>query len=325
MAHELDFSRGRAACMVTGEAAWHRLGVVIEKAATSEEAIKLAELDFPVDQCEMFASQKEGGSVWVPDAVANVRRDTGAVLGVVGRRYRVFQNAEAFDFMDSLVGEKLAMYETAGALKGGRRVWMMARIPKEYRVGDDVVHPYVLLTNSHDGSQALRMIPTTVRVVCQNTLNLALSRASGGLRIMHTQSLKARVADARRNLGIIMQRHDRFGEEMKALAAKPLASGEAEQYFRKLFPQETYEQRQRNADTYRKILRNFDNPRNTLPGIKHTAWAAYNAVSEWADHDRKAKGKTATARDDNRLHSIWFGAAAELKQNAWELALTLAV
>ncbi len=133
-------------------------------------------------------------TVDVPSRVANVRSDTHSVLGVVGKTYRVFQNVEAFDFMDTLVGEKLAMYETAGALRQGKRIWMLARIPKEYRVGDDVVQPYVLLSNAHDGTQALRMIPTTVRGVAIGVLARnrdvpsldAISRAIEGERIAMT-------------------------------------------------------------------------------------------------------------------------------------------
>ena len=169
MAHAIDETTGLAAVFVTGEPAWHKLGKTIEKAASSAEAIGLAGLDWRVEQWPVraFDPDQPTTEAAMPDTVANVRADTKAVLGVVGKRYRVFQNHEAFDFMDGLVGDKLAMYETAGSLHGGKRVWMMARIPKEYRAGaDDLIKPYVLLTNTHDGSQALRMIPTTVRVVC---------------------------------------------------------------------------------------------------------------------------------------------------------------
>ncbi|HVT87735.1 MAG TPA: DUF932 domain-containing protein [Tepidisphaeraceae bacterium] len=137
MAHEIDQTTGKAAVFVTGEPAWHRLGTVIEQATTSAQAIGLAGLDWNVAQWPVraFGPDNLGAGADIPDVVANVRTDTKAVLGVVGRRYRVFQNREAFDFMDALVGDKLAMYETAGSLHGGKRVWMMARIPKEYRAG----------------------------------------------------------------------------------------------------------------------------------------------------------------------------------------------
>jgi phage/plasmid-like protein (TIGR03299 family) len=328
MAHEIDRSTGRAAVFVTGEPAWHRLGTVISHAVDSAEAIQLAGLDWEVQPWPLLAYEPgpatdERRTQKVAGAVANVRTDTGAVLGVVSAGYRVFQNREAFDFMDELVGEQLAMYETAGALKGGRRVWMLARVPKEYRVGqDDLVRPYVLLTNSHDGSMALRMIPTTVRVVCQNTLSLALRRAgSEGVVITHHESLQARVREAREKLGLLTKRFDRFGAEIQALVRQPLSSTELAGYFDGLIPVESEKARQKVRDAW---LTNWYGERNNLPGIRGSAWAAYNAVSEWADHQRRVRGSTELEKADNRLTSIWFGSSHRLKQQAFDRALELA-
>jgi phage/plasmid-like protein (TIGR03299 family) len=332
VAHEIDQTTGRAAVFVTGEPAWHRLGTVIELATTSAEAIGLAGLDWRVEQWPVraFDPDNSGVEAGIPDTVANVRTDTKAVLGVVGRRYRVFQNHEAFDFMDGLVGDKLAMYETAGSLHGGKRVWMMASIPKEYRAGpDDLIKPYVLLTNTHDGSQALRMIPTTVRVVCQNTLNLAL-RESGveGLTISHHPRLESRIAEARAKLGIIAARFDKFDDELHAMLAKNLTVTEAGGYFRGLsgaeLPGQSARQKKSREQIFGQMLGNFDNDRNTLPGVKHTAWGAYNAVSEWADHQRKYRGASPADKLDRQLDSVWFGQSHQLKQAAYHGALELA-
>src|SRR5262249_6104730 len=151
-------STGAAAVFVTGTPAWHKLGKVIEAAATSAEAIRLAGLDWEVEQWPLVAcgpataAELAGRYLPCPGTFGNVRTSTNALPSVVSRDYRVFQNGEAFDFMDAIVGEGLARYETAGALKGGRRVWMLAKMPQDVRVtGDDVVHPYILLTNAHDG------------------------------------------------------------------------------------------------------------------------------------------------------------------------------
>ncbi|HXE54616.1 MAG TPA: DUF932 domain-containing protein, partial [Tepidisphaeraceae bacterium] len=266
----------------------------------------------------------------IPGFVANVRTDTKVVLGVLGKRYRVFQNRDAFDFMDALVGDKLAMYETAGSLHGGRRVWMLARIPKEYRAGsDDLIQPYVLLTNTHDGSQALRMIPTTVRVVCQNTLNLALSQSgTEGLTISHHPRLETRIAEAQAKLGIIAARFDQFDAELHAMLAKDLSAAEADGYFADLSgvnaPSQTDRQKKGRQEVYGKMLANFDNERNTLAGIRHTAWAAYNAVSEWADHQRRYRGGDAAEKLNRRLDSVWFGSSHQIKQAAYQGALELA-
>ncbi len=371
MSHEIDTTTGKAACFVTKEPAWHRLGKVIREAATSAEAIKLAGLDWTIEQWELQAHAVRGGESQTancPSRVANVRTDTNAVLGVVGRSYRVFQNAEAFDFMDGIVGEKLAMYETAGALKGGKRIWMLARIPKEYRVGEDVVKPYVLLTNTHDGSRALRMLPTTVRVVCNNTLSLALGQSASheGLSIYHWPKLESRVTEARKKLGVISSRLDQFGEEMQALSDRKLSAAETKDYFRGLFPTQTQAadhaqrgmsidetalldrmldvqqeedevvddllaghyaateaQGKRNAKILESVLANYEGERNTLPGIKHSAWSAFNSVSEWADHEKTVRGKGQAERDENRVNSIWFGSANKVKQEAYAAALDL--
>ncbi len=333
MAHEIDVSAGIPAVFVTGTPPWHKLGKVIEQAATSAEAIGLAGLDWTVEKWPVQALGVEGEgerAVVVPGAFATVRTDTKRALGVVGAGYRVFQNREAFDFMDALVGDKLALYETAGSLHDGRRVWMLARIPKEYRAGsDDLIKPYVLLTNTHDGSQALRMIPTTVRVVCQNTLNLALREAgSDGLSITHHPNLESRVKEARQKLGILAARFDTFDAELHAMLAKDLSAPEADGYFRDLsgvrLPHLSDRQKKSRETAYGQMVANFDNARNALPGIRHTAWGAYNAVSEWADHQKNYRGRTEADRLNNKLNSIWFGGSHQLKQAAYESALQLA-
>ena len=199
MSHELDITTGQPAVFVTGEPAWHKLGTVVANAVTSAQAIELARLNWEVEQWELKAFDRElGKEALVPGKYANVRKDTGKVLGVVSENYRIFQNVVCFRFVDALVTDRLAMFETAGALKDGRVVWMLARIPTEYMAGSqDAIQPYILLTNSHDGSKALRIFPTTIRVVCQNTLTLALQNGLGeGLSIRHRPSLSERVAEA---------------------------------------------------------------------------------------------------------------------------------
>lgn len=329
MAHEIDQTTGKAAIFVTGEPAWHQLGTVVSEAQTSDAALKLAGLDWTVEQWPLLAQcprLHEGRSeMTVPSMVANVRSDTQAVLGVVGAGYKPFQNVEAFQFFDALVGEKLAMYETAGALKGGKRVWILARLPQEVRIkGDDIVKPYVLLSNGHDGSMALRMLPTTVRVVCQNTLNLALGRASSseGLVIYHYESLTRRVEDAREKLAIVQRRVSEFTVEAQALAATEVSSDDLNAYFESLLPDQSDKSQQKMLEAW---LANFEAETNTLPGIRGTLWAAYNAVSEWADHQKVTRGANEMDRLDNRLNSIWFGSANTIKQQAYAAALEIAI
>ncbi len=274
MEHETDLTTGTAAVFVTAHPAWHGLGRCIEHAATSADAIGLAGLDWAVHHWSVRAFDPEHHSTdaGIPATVAIVNTDTRAVLGVVARRYRVFHNREAFDFMDALVGDELAMDETAGSLHGGRRVWMLARIPAEYRAGPgDLVRPYVLLTNTHDGTQAFRMIPTKVRVVCQNTLNLALREGGvDGLSISHHPRLEGRLAETRAEPGIIAARFDRF-VEMHAMLAKNLSVAQAGGYCRGLagadLPATSQRQKNGRERVLGQLLANFDTDRNTLPGF----------------------------------------------------------
>jgi phage/plasmid-like protein (TIGR03299 family) len=355
MAHEIDQSTGRAAVFVTGQPAWHGLGTVVSEAQTSAEAIGLAGLGWQVEKwpLQTYGLDRHGSALVldVEDQYATVRTDTGAVLGVVSGQYRVFQNREAFSFLDELVGEKLARYETAGALRDGRRVWMLAKLPQELRVGntDDVIEPYLLLANSHDGSLALRIIPTTVRVVCANTLNLALGKAgSTGVTIRHLDSLEDRVQEAREHLGVFVDRIERFQDEVDALATTTLTDSQAKTYFSEVFDlpapgrlldrmldsqedrgqfmkelltnYEARSERQRQADArlLDALMEGFHGEKNCLPGIEGSAWAALNAVTDYADHEGRGAGT------DSRLNSAWFGEANALKQRAFTAALQLA-
>jgi len=331
------------------------LGKVIDQAATSAQAIGLAGLDWAVEKWPMQALYVEGETektVPVPATFATVRTDLKRVLGIVSAGYRVFQNREAFDFMDALVGDKLAMYETAGSLHDGRRVWMLARIPKEYRAGkEDLVRPYVLLTNAHDGTQALRMIPTTIRVVCQNTLNIALGAYDKKrLVVRHTQSLKGKIALARQHLGVVHEKVDQFEHEAQALHAVSMKETQVRGYVEQFFPTkvkpdftdgkallqtivanrqqsdnvmrdllaahyaETERIAKRNAAILEQVLANH--AKDPAAG---TAWGAFNAVSEYADHQKKYQSA------DSRLSSVWFGAGNDLKLDAYAAALAMAV
>jgi len=334
MSHEIDQSTGQAAVFVTGDPPWHGLGKVISHAATSQEALQLAGLDWNVEQWPLTASRGQHSQP-APHHVANVRSDTNKLLGVVSERYKIFQNREAIEFMDALVNEKLAMYETAGSLSDGRRVWMLARLPaKLWATPHDEIHPYVLLTNNHDGLGSLRLIPTTVRVVCQNTLNLALGHAGrSGLAIRHSANLAQRVAEAREKLGIVTERLHDFRCELKALVGSEVSVLRLQEYFDGLSEQliplstatpEPSEIINRRRDLQRRWEENFENPRNTLDNARGSWWGAFNAVSEWADHQRTFAGTTDLARRQRRLASVWFGDSDRIKQEAFASAKNMA-
>lgn len=174
---------------------WHGLGKIVQDAPTSEEAIRLAGLDWEVAQEEMFTAN----GVKVPDAYANVRTSDNSVLGVVGNRYEIVQNSEAFSFTDALLGEGVR-YETAGSLKDGKVIWLLAKLPEEYKILGDPVETYLTFTNSFDGSGAIKVAVSGVRVVCANTLNACLKQAKRTWSARHTGSINSKMEQARETL-----------------------------------------------------------------------------------------------------------------------------
>ena len=174
---------------------WHSLGVPVSDSPTSEDAIRLAGLDWRVDSQPIFLQN----GTQIPDAYANVRSSDNSVLGVVGNRYQIVQNADAFSFTDALLGEGVK-YETAGSLCNGKVVWMLAKLPEKYKVLGDEVTPYVVFTNTHDGSGAVKVAMTPVRIVCQNTLNAGLRQAKRTWTARHTGNIDAKLDDAMNTL-----------------------------------------------------------------------------------------------------------------------------
>lgn len=196
MAHDLDIAADGTARMFSaeGKTPWHGLGNVVDSVATAKEALHLSGLDWEVMKVPQYASFFNNGeyhTVEVPDTFATVRNVDNKILGTVKDRYQIMQNQEAFDFMDTVVGEGAAAYHTAGALDGGRKVWILVKLPGEVLVRvkghDDITEKYGLLYNSHDGKTMAALKVTPVRVVCQNTLNLAMR--GGAFNIRHTQNM----------------------------------------------------------------------------------------------------------------------------------------
>ena len=177
------------------ETPWHGLGRIIMDAPASREALELAGLDWQVESRNIYS----GTGAMIPGYRANVRSTDDAVLGVVSDRYRIVQNEEAFQFTDDLLGEGVT-YETAGSLQGGKKVWMLARLPRKYLIAGDQVEPSLVIFNSHDGSSGVKVAMTPIRVVCQNTLNLALNTAKRSWTARHTENVLLRVQDARETL-----------------------------------------------------------------------------------------------------------------------------
>lgn len=324
--------------------AWHGLGRVLDHPMTSEEAIAEAQLDWTVEQFPVFAGMPEavpdgnGGMVEETEYVelphrANVRSDNGTVLGVVSAAYKVVQNGEAFAFLDALVQDEVLRYESAFSLSGGKRVVIVARMPRLATIveGDEIA-PYIMLSTSHDGGGGVELGPTAVRVVCQNTYNMAME--AGGIRrltIMHTSGIMDRLARARDLLGLADGSFRRHTEDCRRLAATNLARAAWLEYLdvivpplRAIDPDHTPRREKAIAETRERILGLYDNdPCQQMDGVRGTAWAAYNAVSQHVDHLPR-RGATERARSEARFRVTQQGTGHAIKQRAFAAARKLA-
>lgn len=308
--------------MVVGDRLWQRFGVSLDHPATSAEAIVKSGLDWSVRREPVFdARGKE-----IPRLRAVVRTDRLETLGVVGHRYAELQNGEAFAFMDHLVGDGKAVYETAGALDRGRQVWLLARIPGDVWVtSEDPVGKYLLLTNSHDGQSPLRALFTPIRVWCKNTLRAALAQGkASGVSIRHVGNILEKAEEAKRLLGISEKYFDSFGEEAQAFAGRDLLRQEAARYFEELIPSPKEGDPTRAQVTRETLLRLFEAGKgNDLPSVRGTLWAALNAVTEFVDHERPTRAKEGESEHLKRFQSAQFGSGAVLRARAWEMAQSM--
>jgi phage/plasmid-like protein (TIGR03299 family) len=221
----LDTSNGRVAVFsANGVLPWHGLGVVVKGSATSAEAIRHASLDWQVGKQELYYIDHTGTQRKAKDIYGIVRQDTGEILGSVGSRYKPIQNSEGFDFLDGVLNEFGAKYETAGSLYGGKKVWMLAHLPEQgFTInGGDRQEPYVIFENCHDGTGAAAVYPTAVRVVCANTFRMAHKDKAKGLSIRHTGDVKDKIAAAQAALNIAVNDFAEYKEKAEYLYSKQL-------------------------------------------------------------------------------------------------------
>jgi phage/plasmid-like protein (TIGR03299 family) len=227
------------------------------------------------------------------------------------------------------------MYETAGSIRGGALVWALVRLPGELRIAntDDVVRPFILVCNSHDGSVAFRALNTSVRVVCSNTLTLAFRTAgTDSIAVKHTERIHDRIADAQEVLGLAITEHRRFEAHMNILADRKLRKREFESYLDKVLgPSSKQEWKDESGEVghelsaaRQQITANFDHDLQRLKGIEHSAWSAFNSVSQYVDWERPTRGTAGRDRDERRFASMMFQGGADLKRRAWSAALATA-
>ena len=310
--------------MYVNQPAWHGLGTRLHDHATSAEAMQAAGLDWGVELAPLLASpspETAGGNLRTVERYRAVVRTTdGKPLGVVGKRYVPVQNADTFAAFDQLAQTGEITYETAGALDGGRRIWVLAKLPGQIIevAPDDATECYLLLVNSHDGSGALRILFTPTRVVCQNTLALALHAGQRhGAAVRHTASAPQRIKEAQATLMLAHAYYEDFAHIARRLVETPCDDRDLTRLLDALLPVDPAEPAPRTVKARENILALFTIG-EAQRGIRGTAWAALNAVVEFVDHHRPTRGKDQVGRNEARLASAWFGTGAALKQRAYD-------
>jgi len=325
MAHNLEFNeqKGTVSFATAKEPAWHNLGQVVDKAMTTAEAIELANLDFEVIKKPTFIefekTNKKGEVVSVekienPKSFATVRTDTRQILGTVGDEYTILQNRDAFKFFDPILDEGEAFIETAGVLGKGERIFITARLPEHISIlgKDDPIEQYLLITSSHDGKSATTVMFTPIRVVCNNTLNIALaSMKKGGNRhtIKHTVNQMVRLEEAHKILGLENQYRKELEEIFYKFADTKITEHEYEQIIVKGLsdsPAMVKKYFDHDAKTSTRFQNNvnqvleyaFNHPTQLMPSTDHTVFGAYNAITGWYQNEVQ------WASDDDKMRSI---------------------
>jgi phage/plasmid-like protein (TIGR03299 family) len=309
MAHQFESG------FFVGQGAWHGLGTVLDHPPTTASAIADAGLDWQVNEQAIYTQSVHGLSP-VSTHKSLVRSSDYQLLGIVSQQYQPLQNQDAFSWFDFLLHDGDVSLEAAGSLKQGKRIWVLAKVNGLTTdvLRDDAVEPYLLLSNSHDGSTAIWIQFTPIRVVCANTLSYALSRSENdrlsnrAFRIRHQGDIQAKLSQAQLALDFARQRFAVATEEYQAMARYQLNQADFDLYLSCVLDTEDPQ----STRAYPKISANFQQGRGNKG---QTLWDAYNGVTEWLDYQRGS--------DANRLDSSWFGASSKTRQLAHSTALAL--
>jgi phage/plasmid-like protein (TIGR03299 family) len=313
MAHEVETTA------FFGEVPWHGFGTKLTEDDSYDWPIacQKAGLDWEVALTPLVTSDDH-----VEVAHRAVRRSSdGRILGVVGPRFHPLQNREAFEWFQPFLDSRQASLNTAGSLRSGSRVWVLAKLnrdPLRIAPGDDV-EKFLLLSHGHDGSLAVRVGFTPIRVVCANTLAAShASDASKLIRLKHSRSLKSNLENVREVMNLANEQFEATADQYRKLVRKDINQADLDKYVRRVLGADEPEASCPSQAGTDAISRLFESGKgNQLPGVRGTLWAAYNAVTEWLSYER---GRS----DGTRLDSLWFGEAAKLNRKALQIAVEMA-
>jgi hypothetical protein len=298
MAHNLNFNKklGTWSFASHSEKAWHGLGQVVVSAITSEEAIKLANLDYEVDKAMVsFTDNQDLGHHEIDGYYATYRNDTKEYLGMVKSRYEIVQNKDAFGFFDAIVDSGEAIFETAGVLGKGERIFVTAKLPDDFEVHGEKIEKYIILTNSHDGTSSVIAGFTNIRIVCNNTLQAALSGLENKVSISHISGAKERVREASRVMGIASKYSSGVSEYFNQMADFKMDEGMTRDFISKVMTPE-YLQVPKDKDEEKEMSTRLKNvidstleftlthPTQTTDATKGNLWGAYNGISGYFNY-----------------------------------------
>ena len=302
----------------TGATPWHGLGEKLEEAPTISEAIDASGLDWEVGTKDLVT--KDGEDV---PARATYRKSDGSILGVVGPRYVPLQNRNAFDWFQPFIDAGECSLHTGGSLSDGQKVWVLAQLnrdPSEIVSGDEV-QKFILLSNSHDGTTAIRVGYTPIRVVCANTLAFAHSYSDSQLlRIRHTRSAQANLDNVRDIMDNINMQFEATADQFRFLASRDFNQADVRKYVKTLLGIDKKAEediKTRTRKIMEEVLGTIEGPKQNMPGVRGTWWAAYNGYNEYLNY---TKGRTT----NNRMESLWFGQNGNNNKKALNLALDMA-
>jgi len=305
-----------------GETPWHGLGNQLTSNQPLEVWAKQAGLDWSIREAPVRYMTETAGNLGAiltfPENKVLFRSDTNAPLSVVSQRYQVVQPREILEFYRDLTEVSGFELETAGVLKGGKKLWALARTGQEFALkGNDVTKGYVLLATACDGTLATTAQFTSIRVVCNNTLSIALGNSTGAVKVPHSTSFDANAV--KKQLGIAVSGWGSFMYNLKALSERKVRSAEVGRFFLKVFTDPSKPTHQTNERAMAKALTLFEGngKGSSLASSKGTAFGLLNSVTQFVDHEKQARSV------DYRLDSAWFGAGATLKSKALEQALLL--
>lgn len=298
----------------TPNTALHRLGTSIDSVLTAKEAIQATGLDWDIELKDTHFQTPAGDLKTVENQFAVVRQDTQEALGVVGSRYRVVQNRDAFQFMDNIVDSGEAKYESGGELNGGKRIYIMMNVDRALEIEGDSILPYMLLVNSHDGSSSLQVMMMPVRLSCMNMIRYNMTKNyTNSIRISHTKSIDQKITEARDALGIANRYFDAFSQDVNKLITQEIDNDNFWKVVKDIMPEPyiakdadealvaTYERQMANRDRqFAKIAKLWNLEANNNGANK---WTALNAINSYELWD-KPTGKTLEAKYERQANAV---------------------